>query len=83
MPGRYISAHWEDIVYFQNGKIPKIPTKMYTEGVFVEFRNGVIVIDNPETLLFAKGKKVKNHPEKQPRRYHIPIQLITQVTQYA
>lgn len=79
--GDEIGIFWKDIVYFENGKIPKNPTKTYTEGKFYSQDSDVVVIKDPETTsLTSRG--TRNHPERKPSFYIIPKRLITGVEIY-
>lgn len=81
--GTPIAVDWVDIVYFNNGLVPGALSRAYTEGLFNACENDVLSIDDPETVIFPSQNTPRNHPEKKPRRYYIPLSLIQTITPYA
>lgn len=71
-----IIIYWDDIKKYYNGKKKIKPTSMYTEGVLALKRKDFLIIESPETLNL---EKVKNHPEKKPKFYAIPLGLIKEI----
>lgn len=74
-----LSIEWEDIIRFRNGFIPKTLTRVYTEGILHGITNGMVVVDDPESIIFSYGQPPRNHPDKKPARYYIPLKLITSI----
>jgi hypothetical protein len=76
-----VGVYWNDIVYFINGKIPKICTKAYTEGKLFRVTLNAIIIENPKTILLKE--KAINHPADKKLSYCvIPKSFITDIQFY-
>jgi hypothetical protein len=79
--GLVIGIYWIDIVYFNNGNVPKSPTEMYSEGEFFSITDGSIIIKKPETLALNK-KDIINHPNIKPAFCVIPKSFIKSIQIY-
>jgi len=74
--GEKVSVYWEDIRKYNNNEERVQPTQMYTEGTFIKEAEGYVLIKYPETINF---NTLKNHPEKKPGMYAIPLSLIKEI----
>ena len=78
--GTGLGIYWDDIVFFDNGKLPKQPTEMYTEGKIHKITKNAIIISNPITIKIKK--KLENHPQQKATYAAIPFNLIKSVDKY-
>lgn len=78
--GETIGIYWNDIFLYDEDYTGIINiSSMYTEGNFIDSKDGHILISNPETINL---KISKNHPEKKPVTYSIPHGMITSIKKY-
>ncbi len=76
-----IGIFWKDLIYFENGVLPKSYSLMYTEGELFSVTSSSVIIKNPETVNITPGK-LANHPKTRPFFYMIPKHLITDIEVY-
>lgn len=81
--GLIIGVTWRDIVYFDNGNIPKKPTEIYSEGILIYKNDKYIVLRNTGTIAISK-KDIKEFPnaQKKPTYFVIPISFISNIEKY-
>jgi len=77
-----VGVFWKDITYFDNDKLPKDCTTIYTEGEFFSTQKEALIIKNPKTIKI--GEIVSGHPEKRKKIYFcaIPWSIITSIENY-
>lgn len=81
--GVVVGITWKDIVYFDDGVIPKSATEMYSEGSIVSIKYDYIIFRNENTLALTEYK-VRNFPESKnrPLYFAIPTSFISRVEKY-
>ena len=78
-----VGIFWKDIVYFENGIVPKFPPLMYTEGEVFSISARAVIIQMPQTITIIPNQ-ITNHPEGQNdiTLIIIPRSLITDIEIY-
>lgn len=76
--GNSIAVTWRDIVFFDYNNPRNSCSIMYTEGILFKTEKDHVVIKSPETIRIYPNH-IKNHPEKKPNYYVIPISFITDI----
>lgn len=77
-----IGVFWNDLVYFQNGKIPRQCTHMYSEGKLFSVTNNTLIIKNPETIKVREKNVAGNHLGREISLVIIPKSLIANFELY-
>lgn len=75
-----VGIYWDDLVYFDNGSVPKKQTPMYTEGRICKIFDSGIIVSNPTTIKIKK--RIENHPEVKTTFVAIPFSLIKSIDKY-
>lgn len=73
-----VGIFWRDLVYFENGVLPRECSSMYTKGRVHSVTKDAIVIKNPKTVKITPRGTI-NHPKHKPAFYVIPQALIVRI----